>query len=107
MSAWGYERARDGDNLATRYRDLWAAVHDSTALAGACWTQLTDTYPEVNGLLHADRTPKADLDVLRAATLGVPHVPHVPRPRVGGSAPRPRSGRAAADGDRPAHSRPV
>jgi hypothetical protein len=45
-------------------------VHASEALAGACWTQLTDTYQEVNGLLTADRRPKCDPAALRAATRG-------------------------------------
>ena len=40
---------------------------------GGCWTQLTDTYQEVNGLLTADRRPKADIDHLAAATRGKPH----------------------------------
>jgi beta-galactosidase/beta-glucuronidase len=67
---WGYADARSADDLLTRYRDLWAAVHASEALAGACWTQLTDTYQEVNGLLTADRQPKCDPEALRAATTG-------------------------------------
>ncbi|MEX5720330.1 hypothetical protein [Geodermatophilus maliterrae] len=45
-------------------------MHASSALAGACWTQLTDAYHEVNGLLTADRVPECDLDALRRATLG-------------------------------------
>jgi hypothetical protein len=68
--AWGYDRARDADDLVARYRDLWAAVHQSDVLSGACWTQLTDTYQEVNGLLTFDRTPKAPLDALAAGTRG-------------------------------------
>jgi beta-galactosidase/beta-glucuronidase len=67
---WGYDNVDTVDDLLVRYRGLWAAVHASTTLAGACWTQLTDTYQEVNGLLRADRTPKADIDALRAATKG-------------------------------------
>lgn len=67
---WGYDQASSGDDLLARYRSQWAAVHASSALAGACWTQLTDTYQEVNGLLRADRTPKVDLDAMRAATRG-------------------------------------
>jgi glycosyl hydrolase family 2 len=67
---WGYADARSPDDLLRRYRDLWAAVHASEALAGACWTQLTDTYQEVNGLLTADRMPKCDPEALRAATTG-------------------------------------
>src|SRR4051794_20554147 len=67
---WGYGDAPSAEALLGRYRALWAAVHASEALAGACWTQLTDTYQEVNGLLTADREPKADLDALRRATAG-------------------------------------
>jgi beta-galactosidase/beta-glucuronidase len=67
---WGYDDVRTPDELLDRYRDLWSAVHD-TPLAGACWTQLTDTYQEVNGLLTADRTPKCDVEQLRRATIGI------------------------------------
>ncbi|MGY1624127.1 glycoside hydrolase family 2 protein [Geodermatophilus sp. SYSU D00965] len=69
---WGYAEARSPEDLLTRYRAQWAAVHGSEALAGACWTQLTDTYQEVNGLLTMDRVPKCDPDDLRRATLGEP-----------------------------------
>jgi len=67
---WGYADARSPEDLLERYRAQWAAVHASTALAGACWTQLTDTYQEANGLLTADRVPKADPVDLRRATEG-------------------------------------
>ncbi len=40
------------------------------ALAGFCYTQLTDTYQEANGLLYADRRPKVDLDKYALATTG-------------------------------------
>ncbi|MGY1635403.1 glycoside hydrolase family 2 protein [Geodermatophilus sp. SYSU D00742] len=68
--AWGYADASSPEDLLTRYREQWAAVHAGDALAGACWTQLTDTYQEVNGLLTMDRLAKCDLDDLRRATLG-------------------------------------
>jgi hypothetical protein len=35
-----------------------------------CYTQFADTYQEVNGLLHADRTPKVALDRIAAANRG-------------------------------------
>lgn len=69
-ATWGYQRASSPDDLLERYRSLWAAVHESTALAGACWTQLTDTYQEANGLLRMDRTPKVPLEAFAAATRG-------------------------------------
>ena len=40
------------------------------ALAGFCYTQFTDTYQEANGLLFADRTPKAPFDEIALATTG-------------------------------------
>jgi beta-galactosidase/beta-glucuronidase len=67
---WGYATATSPDDLVERYREQWRAVHASSALAGACWTQLTDTYQEANGLLRDDRTPKADLEALFRATRG-------------------------------------
>jgi hypothetical protein len=72
-AGWGYSTAGSGEELLRRYGELWAAVHGAVAgggLAGACWTQLTDTHQEVNGLLTAGREPKADLDALRAVTEG-------------------------------------
>ena len=69
---WGYDTATSSDDLLRRYREQWAVVHSSTALAGACWTQLTDTYQEVNGLVTARREPKADVAHLAAATRGKP-----------------------------------
>ncbi len=67
---WGYDDAGTSDELLRRYRELWTVVHQSTALAGGCWTQLTDTYQEVNGLLTMDRTPKVDIEAIAAATRG-------------------------------------
>jgi beta-galactosidase/beta-glucuronidase len=69
---WGYGDASSAGEFLDRYRAAWAAVHGSDVLAGACWTQLTDTYQEVNGLLTMDRAPKCDLDELRRATRGEP-----------------------------------
>ena len=42
----------------------------SPVISGYCWTQLTDTYQETNGLVRMDRTPKAPLARLRAALVG-------------------------------------
>ncbi len=69
-TTWGYQEAGSAEDLLERYTALWAAVHDCEGLAGACWTQLTDTYQEANGLLHADRTPKVPLESLAKATRG-------------------------------------
>ena len=70
---WGYDRVRSAEELLRRYRELLAAVHRS-GLAGFCYTQLTDTYQEANGLLTAAREPKAPLAELAAATVGAPRL---------------------------------
>ncbi|WP_129338985.1 glycoside hydrolase family 2 protein [Cellulomonas endophytica] len=68
--AWGYSTATDGDDFAARVGELLGAARACAPLAGWCWTQLTDTGQETNGLLHADRTPKLPLAVLRALVTG-------------------------------------
>ena len=67
---WGYNRSADAEALATTYEGLLAALHQSTALAGFCYTQLTDTFQEKNGLLYEDRTPKVPFERIAAANLG-------------------------------------
>lgn len=68
-AGWGYAQVDGADALLVRYRALLAAVNRS-ALAGFCYTQLTDTFQEQNGLLTMDRRPKADLAALARATRG-------------------------------------
>ncbi|TVT22167.1 glycoside hydrolase family 2 [Amycolatopsis acidiphila] len=63
---FGYSTVADGADLVRRLDDLVTAVLASPALAGFCYTQLTDTEQECNGLLAADRTPKADPAEIRA-----------------------------------------
>lgn len=67
---WGYSRAQNAEGFLEHYSALLEAVHRSEGLAGFCYTQLTDTFQEKNGLLYADRTPKADLTRLCRATRG-------------------------------------
>jgi hypothetical protein len=49
---------------------LLETVHKLKGFAGFCYTQLTDTFQEQNGLLTMNREPKADLKKLAAATRG-------------------------------------
>ncbi len=55
---FGYATVGSADELLGKLAELIGAVLDSPALAGFCYTQLTDTEQERNGLLTADRTPK-------------------------------------------------
>lgn len=63
---FGYETAENADALLERYREQIDALLDSTALAGFCYTQLTDTEQETNGLVTAAREHKLDPDAVRA-----------------------------------------
>jgi beta-galactosidase/beta-glucuronidase len=64
----GYGQVRDAGELLARYRSLVDALLDSPALAGFCYTQLTDTLQEQNGLLTDRREPKVPPELVRAIT---------------------------------------
>jgi beta-galactosidase/beta-glucuronidase len=75
--AWGYSEARSAEDFERRVGDILGAVQRATigggresGLAGWCWTQLTDTLQETNGLLTEDREPKLPIERLRALVLG-------------------------------------
>ncbi len=67
---WGYSTSETAGQFLERYTALLDTVRSLPALAGFCYTQFTDTYQEANGLLTADRVPKAPLDELALATTG-------------------------------------
>ena len=67
---WGYSTAADAEDFARRLGDLLAAVHASPVLAGFCYTQLTDTLQEANGLLDERRSPKLPVELLRSIITG-------------------------------------
>jgi beta-galactosidase/beta-glucuronidase len=67
---WGYSTAVDAEDLARRLTELFTAVHGSAVLAGSCYTQLTDTRQEANGLLDEHRVPKLPVERLRAIVTG-------------------------------------
>lgn len=68
--AWGYASAQDGEQYLDRLAALFAVVSACPPLAGSCYTQLTDTATETNGLLDAWRRPKLPMQQLRAAITG-------------------------------------
>jgi beta-galactosidase/beta-glucuronidase len=65
---FGYGTVTGPEAFLDRYRQLVDALLDSPSVAGFCYTQLTDTLQETNGLLTADRTPKLDPAAVRAIT---------------------------------------
>jgi beta-galactosidase/beta-glucuronidase len=70
---WGYSRSDDAESFLRQYRELLEVVRELPLLAGFCYTQFSDTYQEANGLLYADRRPKAPLRELALATAGTRH----------------------------------
>lgn len=73
---WGYSIAKDGAELLARYTTLMAAIHRCKPLSGFCYTQLTDTFLEKNGLLTELRVPKAPIEQLARATRGPEAILH-------------------------------
>jgi len=72
-SWYGYGTVADSDAFLSKYRELIDAVVSSPALGGFCYTQLTDTGQETNGLLTAEREPKLDPAAVREITGGQSH----------------------------------
>lgn len=68
--SWGYGAVKDVHGLVVLVEELAGAVGEASGLAGFCWTQLTDTLQEQNGLAWPDRTPKAPIEHLAAAIRG-------------------------------------
>ncbi|HET8628614.1 MAG TPA: glycoside hydrolase family 2 TIM barrel-domain containing protein [Thermomicrobiales bacterium] len=66
---YGYSTVGSAADYLAKYAELTGAVHACVPLAGYCYTQLTDTEQETNGLLTADRRPKLDPAAIRAVNV--------------------------------------
>ena len=65
--SWGYSGLmKDQEAAFGRIKRLWEAIGKVPAIAGICYTQLTDVEQEVNGLLTYDRKLKFDAKKLAA-----------------------------------------
>ncbi len=65
--SWGYgERVRDIDEFYARFEGLTNVLLDDPLMFGYCYTQLTDTFQEQNGIYDFDRNPKFDNAKIRA-----------------------------------------
>lgn len=67
---WGYARSNNASEFQLQYTALLQTVNRVEMFSGFCYTQLTDTFQEANGLLYADRTPKFPIEAIASATLG-------------------------------------
>ncbi|MBE5768422.1 MAG: glycoside hydrolase family 2 [Clostridiales bacterium] len=63
---WGYNAAaKDVESFLKRYEAITQAFKRMPGFSGYCYTQLTDVFQEVNGLLDMDRNPKAPIEEIR------------------------------------------
>jgi beta-galactosidase/beta-glucuronidase len=70
-TSWGYGQRVDSlDAWYARYEGLTRVLLENPDMFGYCYTQLTDTFQEENGLYDFDRTPKFDVERLRRIQLG-------------------------------------
>lgn len=66
-SGWGYYgRVKSQEEFLARLEPVTDFLIKSGKFSGFCYTQLTDVFQEVNGLLRADRSPKLPLEQLRS-----------------------------------------
>jgi hypothetical protein len=65
---FGYGTVESVEEYENKYGELLDAVLSCTAIAGFCYTQLTDTQQETNGLLTEDREYKIDPEIIRTIT---------------------------------------
>lgn len=62
---WGYGKAEAGkEALINRYADVTNAIMDNKKIWGYCYTQLTDVYQEVNGIMDMNHVPKLEPEEL-------------------------------------------
>lgn len=62
---FGYGTVTSSEEFVEVFTDIVTALLSSTEVAGFCYTQLTDTLQERNGLLDENRNPKLPLEVIR------------------------------------------
>lgn len=70
-AAWGYSAAQSSPDLRRRFEELMNAIHRIELFAGFCYTQLTDTFQEANGLFHMNRMPKFPINAMARAVRGI------------------------------------
>lgn len=67
---WGYSSATDAEDFEARLAAVLEPVHASPVLAGFCYTQLTDTMQEANGLADERRRPKIPAERIARIVVG-------------------------------------
>ena len=71
--SWGYGDApKTLDEFYQRLEALTDVILGFDHICGYCYTQLTDVEQEQNGIYNYDRTPKFDMEKIRAVFTKVP-----------------------------------
>ncbi len=65
---FGYGTVTSAEDYLAKYREVITAILDCPTISGFCYTQLTDTGQETNGLLTEHREPKLDMAAVSAIT---------------------------------------
>lgn len=69
-TSWGYGQRVDSlEAWHERFEGLTSVLLDDPGMFGYCYTQLTDTFQEENGLYDFDRRPKFDIERIRAVQI--------------------------------------
>jgi hypothetical protein len=68
--SWGYVTASNEADFEGRLREMFTALQSSPILAGFCYTQLTDTLQEANGIADRRRRPKLAASTIRSIVSG-------------------------------------
>ncbi|MDO5034876.1 MAG: glycoside hydrolase family 2 TIM barrel-domain containing protein [Actinomycetaceae bacterium] len=63
---WGYRTVYSRQEYEELFKGLVFALLESPYISGFCYTQLTDTAQEANGICTADREPKLPIETIRA-----------------------------------------
>jgi hypothetical protein len=66
---YAYGTVKTSEEYIAKYAEIVHALYESSVVCGFCFTQLTDTEQEINGMLDAQRQPKADPEALAAINL--------------------------------------
>ena len=72
-NTWGYvEGPRTEEEFYERLEGLVDAINNVPYMSGYCYTQLTDVEQEQNGIYNYDRTPKFNMERIKAIFSKVP-----------------------------------
>lgn len=71
--AWGYSTSSTVEELEAHLRGVFGALLQSTVLSGFCYTQITDTMQEANGLADENRVPKLPIEVIHSIVAAESH----------------------------------